>query len=327
MKSDDEKLRELFEVKEKSAFSNAIRRAKFLSIIRTTIVSFIMFVIIGFILLLSNVTALTILSDKKNMELDDWYDIAMPNSYIGNWQVDNRIMVGEIDYVRYRFLGDRPIEDGNYKEVYTYMPLLKSRYDMYDSFSSYLVKTKAHASETFIGYDKVGKHVMEFYHPLEKFESYTNDIEKLSEIDNKKFAEISLSFDKGYSIEEVQNMMPKDVTLNWCWVDTFDEKELDYRVLDEYQVYGFKLIDRWGEIITDPSKKFIDTIVRCKDNKNNNYIYQKIYNNLCSGEGKISKENLKIIGVVVTGNVESLKSLRDKGYIKAATLGTVADKY
>ena len=133
MKSDDEKLRELFDVKEKPTFNNTIKRAKTFSIIRTIIVSFMIFISLSFIVLISNATILNTMSNKKEDTLRNWFNIAMPNAYVGNIQVDDRIMVGQIDYVRYRFLGNKPINDGSYKAGYTYMPLINGIYgDMGD---------------------------------------------------------------------------------------------------------------------------------------------------------------------------------------------------
>jgi hypothetical protein len=326
MKSDDEKLRELFEVKERPTFDKTIKKAKNLSIIRSIVISFLMFILVGFILLVSNVTALNIMSSRKEENLWDWYNIAMPNACVGYCQVNDGIMVGEINYSRFRFLGSKPIKDGDFTESYTYVPLINNKKELYRGIDNYLLKTRDEVTKEFTSYNKAGKHIMEFYHPSERFENYVNDFEKLNEIDNNKLGEMSLSFDKSYSLEEVKAMIPKEVTLNWYWVDTYDPKELDYRVLDEYGVYGMKAIDRDGEA-SDPSKKFIDTIVKHKNSEENNHIYEKIYNTLSGGNGEIKKEDLKIIGVVVSGDVKSLKTLKGKEFIKAATLGAVADKY
>lgn len=330
MKSDDEKLRELFEVKEKSNLNNTIRRAKTFSIIKTIIVSFIMFVIVSFVVLISNTSILNKMGNKKVNNLSNWFNIAMPNAYAGNIQMDDRIMVGEIDYVRYRFLGNKPITDGNYKEEYTYMPLING---IYGSMSNYLFNGASDSLkglEEMTKYNIVGKPVMKFYHPLRKYESYINNLENLNEIGKDKLMEISLSFDKTYTLEEVKTMIPKDITLNWYWVDTFTEHNKDDSsklILDEYDVYGIKALDNQGKSINNPEKDFINTIVRGKENKDYSGKYESLFNILDNGKGEINKEDLKIIGVVVSGDVEALKALKDKNYIKAATIGAVADKY
>lgn len=329
MKSDEEKLKELFDIQEKPNFNKIIKRAKIFSIIRTTIVSLMIFIIVSFVVFISNATILNKMSNKEQEHLSNYFNISMPNAYIGSIQSDDRIMVGEIDYVRYRFLGNKPITDGNYKDGYTYMPLING---IYGDWGNYLFNSGGKSSKDskeVSKYNKAGKKVMEFYHPLVKYKSYINDLENLDEIGNNKVMEISLSFDKAYSLEEIRNMIPSDVALNWYWVDTFAEnrEELSSKlVFDEYDVYGIKALDREGNIIDRPEKDFINAINEGKDNNYANQ-YKELFDNLSNGKGEINKEDLKIIGAVVSGDSKTLKALKDKNYIKAATLGAVADKY
>lgn len=330
MKSDDEKLRELFEVKEKPTFNNTINKAKTFSIIRTIIVSFMIFIIVSFIVLVSNATILNKMSNKKANDLKNWFNVAMPNAYVGNVQVDDRVMVGQLDYVRYRFLGNKPITDGSYKEGYTYMPLING---IYGDMGDYLFESSGESEkelQQMIKYNKVGKHVMKFYRPSVKYESYINDLENLNEIGSNKLMEISLSFNKTYSLDEVKTMIPSDITLNWYWVDTFSKNnkhDSNESILEEYDVYGIKALDSQGISIKNPEKDFIDAIIRGKEKKDYSGRYESLYNTLSNGKGEINKKDLKIIGVVVSGDVESLKALKGKNYIKAATIGAVADKY
>ncbi|NFO11235.1 hypothetical protein FDB29_09015 [Clostridium botulinum] len=329
MKSDEEKLKELFDIEEKPNFNKIIKRAKIFSIIRTTIVSLMIFIIVSFVVFISNATILNQMSNKKQERLSNFFNISMPNAYIGSIQSDDRIMVGEIDYVRYRFLGNKPITDGNYKDGYTYMPLING---IYGDWGNYLFNSGGKSSKDskeVSKYNKAGKKVMEFYYPSVKYKSYINDLENLDEIGNNKVMEISLSFDKAYSLEEIKNMLPDDVILNWYWVDTFAENSEEFSsklVFDEYDVYGMKALDREGNIIDRPEKDFINAINEGKDNNYANQ-YKELFDNLSNGKGEINKEDLKIIGVVVSGDSKTLKALKDKNYIKAATLGAVADKY
>ncbi|AOR23154.1 anti sigma factor C-terminal domain-containing protein [Clostridium taeniosporum] len=329
IKSDEEKLKELFEVEEKPNFNKAVKRAKIFSIIRTTIISLMMFIIVSFVLFISNDFILNVMNNKEEDNLRTLFDIAMPNAYIGSIQIDDRIMVGEIDYVRYRFLENKPITDGNYKEGYTYMPLINGAYgDMGQYLFNRHGKSSRDLNEA-LNYNKAGKKVMKFYHPSIKYENYINNLENIDKIGSDKLMEISLSFDKGYSLEEVKTMIPSDITLNWYWVDTFTKNDYYFSeklIFDEYNVYGIKALDNQGDSIDNPEENFIDAINEGKDNNYSNK-YKELFNNLSNGKGEINKEDLKIIGVVISGDSKSLKALKDKTYIKAATLGAVADKY
>jgi hypothetical protein len=330
MKSDDEKLRALFQEKEEPTFNAAIKKARAMSILRTTLVSLMIFIIVSFILLVSNAYILNTMSYEKESSLRSWFNIAMPNAYIGNVQVDDRIMVGQINYVRYRYLGKKPIVDGNYEKGYTYMPFING---IYGDSGNYLFNASAKSHKDLqerINYNKVGKPIMKFYHPELKYENYINDLNKIDKIGSNKLAELSLSFDKAYSIEEVKAMIPKDITTNWYWVDTFADNEkisTSKSILEEYDVYGIKALDSQGNLINNPEIDFINTITRGKGNKDYGNTYEKIFNTLSKGKAEIKKEDLRIIGVVVSGDVEAIKALKDKNFIKACTIGAIADKY
>ncbi|WP_258049628.1 anti-sigma factor [Clostridium weizhouense] len=330
MKSDDERLRELFEIKEKPNFNKTIQKAKIFSIIRTTIVSLMVFIIASFVVFSLNATILNEISNKEQNNLEAWYNIAMPNAFLGCVQVDDRIMVGELDYTRYRYLGNKPIIDGSYKDGYSYMYLING---IYGDLENYLFDRSGKSEKDLNeaqAYNKAGKKVMKFYDPSVNYENYTNDLKKLDEIEGNKLMEISLSFDKAYDFEEVKNMIPSNITLNWYWVDTFTENSedsLNKFIFDEYDVHGIKALDGEGKSLENPEKDFINVITRCKNNKDYSSEYQKLFDILSNGKSEINKEDLKIIGVVVSGDRNSLKALKDKNYIKAATIGAVADKY
>lgn len=52
-----------------------------------------------------------------------------------------------------------------------------------------------------------------------------------------------------------------------------------------------------------------------------------IYDIIAGVDGKLTKDDIKVQGVVVTGDVENLKSLRKLPFIKASSIGVVTDKY
>lgn len=334
MKSDDEKLRELFGVKEKvkvkSPFNNTIRRVKALSLMRNIIVSLMIFVIVSFMLLMVNARLLNSMSQKEEANLRNLFNVAMPNAYMSGTQVDDRLFVGQIDYERYRFIGNKPVFDGSFKEGYTYMPLING---IYGDAGNYLFSSSASSEkelQEMAKYNKSGKRIMKFYRPSVKYVSYINELANLDQIDGNKLAELSLSFDKSYTIDEVKNIIPKNITLNWYWVDTFDERDngwLTGRIFDESEVYGIKALDRQGRPIDNPEQEFINAVMNGREIKNSSGLYNSIYDTLNNGKGQISKDKLRIIGVVVSGKVEDLKTLSEKQFIKAVTIGAVADRY
>lgn len=324
MKSDDEKLRELFETEEKPKLRSPIKRAKFLSSLKTTIISFMIFIILGFFALILNSHVLSDIAQKKEKNLWSLYNIAKPNAYLSNTQIDNRLMTGDIEYVRYRFLGKKLITDGNYKEDYSYIPFINGVYGSTGDNLYSNIASSEQELEDMINYNKVGKRIMKFYHPSIQYDNYINDLEVLDNIGSDKVMELSLSFDIKYSLDEVKNMLPKEITLNWYWVDTLTDKPSETRpkpIFEESEVYGIKALDGQGRLMVNPEENFIGSLERLSDS------YNSLFNRLSNGKDKITKDDLKIVGVVVSGDVESLKNLKGKSYIKAVSLGAVADKY
>ncbi|WP_243277988.1 anti sigma factor C-terminal domain-containing protein [Clostridium yunnanense] len=340
MKSDDEKLNELFNTKETTDFGKTIKKAKVFSILRTVILSLMIVIILSFTLLVTNASMLNKIANQKERNLRNWYTIGLPNAFMGNVQFDDKIMTGEIDYVRYRFLGNKPVVDGNYKKDYKYVPLINGVYgDISNHLYASNYKTQQDLDET-INYNKDGKRVMRFYHPSVKYDKYPNDLVAIDKVGSNKLVELAISFDKAYTLDKVKEMFPNEVTLNWYWVDTYNEKDLTKdvpiekgksveinSVFEENNVYGIKALDGQGNKIDNPEGDFINTITIVSKDKNSSSIYKELFNKLSEGKGEIKKENLKIIGVVVSGDTDSLKKLKNQNYIKAATLGATADKY
>ena len=67
---------------------------------------------------------------------------------------------------------------------------------------------------------------MRFYLPFMKYENYVNDLKGIGDLKNK-VAEVALSFDKAYTMDEIMGILPKGVQPVWFWVDTYDEKKRD----------------------------------------------------------------------------------------------------
>jgi len=352
--NDDEKLKELFEDKGTHNFDKVIKKAKLFSIIRGVITSILVFTVVSFIILMFNNSTLGKLGNDKMSELENYYKIAHPNSYIGSNQLDDGLMTGELDYATYRFLGNKPIFDGNNKEAYSYIPLLNGIY----GDNSGLLYEPSEVSEQALyeakRYNKVAKNVMQFYHPDVKYTKYTDDLAMINKIGEDKIMELSLSFDKTYTMSEVKSMIPKDITLNWYWVDTYTKSQVaDLRshtekienendipeskreklispniILYEDDVYGIKAIDDQGKNKSEPEKDFIDTISSGKTNKGENQqLYETLFSKLSKDRVKITRDDIKILGVVVTGDKDSLMLLKNKSFIKASSIGAVGDKY
>jgi Sigma factor regulator C-terminal/Sigma factor regulator N-terminal len=172
---------------------------------------------------------------------------------------------------------------------------------------------------------------MQFYRYDKRYNAYVNDLERISKFDNKVM-EVALSFDKTYSLEEVKNMLPADVTQVWYWVDTplssahYKGEPTSSPIWDKY-VMGFDT--------TKTENDFIEELRIAKGKqKNGEYARldgirgyaQEVNEGLRKGKDEPAKEDIRIIGAVVTGDEKQLKSLQGLPFLKAISLGAVADK-
>lgn len=324
-------------------------KSKFmLKIIKITI-NIAIFLILLSTFIYYNASTLNKLGNKKIMQLTNYFNVASPNSYIGTYQFDDRFFVGELEFTKYKFVGDNVFYDGESKMSYHYgnIPFVNG---MYGNNGDYLFYNEAESQQGLYeaqSYNKIGRRIMKFYLPSIEYANYINDLSMLNNINEDKNVELSLSFDKEYTIDEVNSMLPNNITLNWLWVDTYNEKRIEYMrsheetidndtikksspnvILNEYDVYGIKTINSSGEKIKNPESIFIDTICneRLVDEENTS-VYEELFEKLNKDNRTINKSDIKIIGVVVSGDVVSLNQLSGKKFIKASTFGAITNKY
>jgi hypothetical protein len=199
-------------------------------------------------------------------------------------------------------------------------------------------------------YNELGQREMVFFYPFLDYPNYKNDLQLLESISSTKVMEMALSFDKDYTMDEVKNIIPQNVTLAWYWLDDLDEQEkedskprteeqqnpdgttyiVDYppRLRSERTVYGIKAYDPNGISREEPEQHFIWAL-------KNGMVYdtrfksefERVFQNIAGEDKEITKEDFRVFGAVVTGNAESLKNLQDMPFIKASSIGVITDKY
>jgi hypothetical protein len=154
----------------------------------------------------------------------------------------------------------------------------------------------------------------------------------LDEIGEEKVMEVALSFDQGYSFEEVQAMIPDEVTLSWLWVDDVNEEKdsfqfedidennevigYDNLVRSEQTVYGLSLLDENGDIKEDPVLRFIGSIEAGQQFKARwQGEFRRLFTTLSGEDEELTEDDLQYFGAVVTGNARTLSQLRDLPFI------------
>lgn len=177
-----------------------------------------------------------------------------------------------------------------------------------------------------------GERAIEFIPPRVKGPLF-DDRNILDHIDDNKIVEMAFSFDRGYKIEDVQKIFNKN--LSWYWVDTFDQSDIKtYNELNKSKetrltVSGEEAIGfSSSKQVNSEAKIFINTLNSLKNTGTHKHAANNIIKKITRNQSEnLSPENLKIIGVVVTGTPSEIKKYNSLSLIRTASLGVTVDKY
>lgn len=295
-------------------------------------------------------------------EFNNDFTFTNPNRYMGNIKNNSGFLSGNISIGTYKIIENKVVYTGDVGAAYN---LKDIRYtgsqgshgydwdkDGNNGVSLWHKYSLSHSVKNVNFYNELGQRRMLFFFPFIDYKDlYRNEINYLEEIDDKKIAEIAISFDKYYSVYETEKMMD-GLRTTWYWIDTLDEEDKkkltnEETVCDERQygdsfikpimgeddddTIGIKLYNCQGQKIQEPIEEFCRELDSAA--KSSRY-YEDIKSMLnvsveYGDEIKVSydKSKLKIGGVVVTGTIEQLKILQGKPFIKASTLGVTTNKY
>lgn len=337
--NNEKKLDEIFEEVKGNKISKAVKKAKRFSTVKIIMISFFTVVILAF-------GAISIgkeIIDKKWNEYIDKieyrYEVQAPNKFPGMFYTYKGYFSGETEHKTFKYINGKRVFTGNHGIKYN---LIDEQYTQGDGSLASHTELSWEELNFLPRYNEIGQKLMVLYYPYVDYgDRYQNDLSLLENIGNNKYMEMALSFDREYSIDEVNDIIPKDINLTWYWVDAVDdaEKETQNYYMDKQDIgdgeiieveqypdlcyenyaYGFKTINEYGEKIKNPEEHFIDALSR------GGITY--IYNIIAGEDGKLTKDDIKVQGIVVTGDAENLKSLKNLSFIKASSLGVVTDKY
>ena len=171
-------------------------------------------------------------------------------------------------------------------------------------------------SETdFYEYDKQTKNkVATFYHPSiqEYYDDPQNELSEVSQME-KHVAEVAISFDQPYTLQEIQAKIPDNLNIVWLYMTSpiVDEKNGPSGM----PVYGF-------DPSTSPKEaynSFIDALEKYDATGNNETIQEFIHLN----KNK-QLDEVKILGVMLTGQTQNFKALENQDFVRGASVGATA---
>ena len=167
----------------------------------------------------------------------------------------------------------------------------------------------------FYEYDKQTKNkVATFYHPsIQKYyDGVQNELGEISKMENY-VAEVAISLNQPYTLQEIQAKIPDNLNIVWLYMTSpiADESNGPAGV----PVYGFDPSDSPKEAYNS----FIDALEKSDTNENNETIQRFL--NLNKNK---QFDEVKILGVMLTGQTQNFKALEDQDFIRGASVGATA---
>lgn len=292
-----------------------IKKAKRKSYMRMSSISIFISIVVMVLAILFKLQVTPYILSKEMIEKDTYYAVFGANTYLSPWEEQIKVIGSNATATQYKLLNGQPI----FRRV---ISLDSSIHETY-------VQPNKNKSYTYYG-----QNVMHFYHPKVKYESLPKDLIKLNDKDINESIEMAISFDQAYTIEEVQKMLPKETTLNWYWLDIFNENEISSmqksnqpyaetsaHIFTEDQVVGISTFSKTGEKYENPVKEFMEDVsYGMKNSKENKDDFTNIFNTL-TVNGKLKQENIRIIGAVVVGDAHTLAKVVKEPYTRALSIG------
>jgi len=300
----------------------AIKKGKKRSTRRTVLISLAVAVTTFIIIFIANAAILLKLSNEMFSYNQSWVNLTVPNGYISKSADSLSFLVGRGDYAVTRDVGGKPVVLENRVSLFGLIPPL---------FISRSRGGGQSAGEWPSNYWENGYTKMIFFYPEIPYKEYKNDLSELDKISNDKLIEIGISFDKPYKVAEIPTIMP-NVKKSWYWVDAFRKDDLDrYKkqarewdgkatFISEYNALGVSVMEYHGDF-NGNYYNLRESLKISKDTK-----FNEIYNQLVT-KGYTDSTNVPILGAIVYGTKDELKSLIGNPHIKASSFGVVVDKY
>ncbi|MCM3699956.1 anti-sigma factor [Paenibacillus macerans] len=321
-----------------------IKKAKRKTLIRNILISLIASIMAIFLVQFGALQLTYRASDKALKE--EWLHMSLtsPNEYESGYSDQRGFLSGALEISSYKIVEGVPIPWGNRVTEYK-VPGFPKFTGLGGGGGNLTVVDSRMEAQSFMYYrqynDFNGQRELMFYVPGVDYNGkILNDLEIVGNIGTNKVAEMAISFDKDYSFDEVRAMLPAEVTQMWYWVDTYNNRQTfnfkpfkDERgetsyplpMTKTYNVYGFGVRPDWDQAEAGVFLQNLQLGIA----QGGRYAkeYERIYSYLKKDKNEPDKNDVRILGAVVTGTAEELQSLRGQTYVRAAVLGAIAEKY
>jgi len=292
-----------------SSLNKALKKAKRKQFLKIVLISIIVVLILLPILYKTGNYFAAKSSNRLHEVLYLYHQVAQPNI-----QIDSRVTSNSSTF------GGNIVTNRS-KNIHGYLvqwSTLTSSYDWFGINIDYNELTPGFywSDNEFYEYDKQTKNkVATFYHPSiqEYHDGVQNELTEISQMENH-VAEVAISFDQPYTYQEIQTKIPDDFNIAWLYMTSpiVDESKGPSGTM----VYGFHP--------ANSPKEAYDTFMRdleTYDPKGHNDTIQQF---LKSNKNKPFDE-VKILGVMLTGQTENFKTLENQDFIRGASVGVTAE--
>ncbi|MCM3439594.1 anti sigma factor C-terminal domain-containing protein [Metabacillus halosaccharovorans] len=333
----EKELNHLFDENDSShSYVKIVKKAKLISTLRTIcitiIVVLILFVVLGF----GWLSLMRWNQEKAMNDIELYNQITRPNvEELGPEFIGRDLFNGTLFYNRYKEIEGTPVNWSD--QVFNYSVFGGVR-SVEGDRQFHIADRKDRENRS---YDEETKQrMMQFYHPSVNYDYIRNDLHNLKDYPNETLIEMGLSFDQSYTPNEVREFLPNNVTLKWYWADTYTDVE---RLKGEEEtiensdktevipslpeistyIYGFDHIFTNEDESEKNEERFIEYVREGLTNEGGKYYgeYERIYRYLKGDHANISPQDIKVLGVVVTGSASELTELMNVKEIRAAELG------
>ncbi len=165
-----------------------------------------------------------------------------------------------------------------------------------------------------------GEREIQFFNPQHDTKGLPQELNLINKLDNNTLIEVALSFDKSYSLNEIEDILGSD-NVNWLWVET--QQEESKKSIVGSSASGFQINEPGYEA---QGELFLNNLIILSENGK----YKKEAEELLKGlKGDLSPtvNDVKASGAVVTGTPNQLRKFQEIGIVKASTLGATIDRY
>jgi hypothetical protein len=293
-----------------TSLKSALKKAKRKQLLKTVLIS----IIVVLILLLIFYRTGNYFAAKSSAKLHDklflYHSIAQPNIHIDSQITSNSSMFGG------------SIVTNRSKNINGYLVQWSTLTSSYDWFGTKIDFNElipgSHWSDTeFYEYDKQTKNkVATFYHPSiqEYHDGVQNELSEIVQMEDH-VAEVAISFDQPYTFKEIQAKIPDNLNIVWLYMTS--------AIADESKgpagmpVYGFNPAHALSA--KEAYESFISALEKYNSNIHNETTEEFI------GKNKDKSFNeVKILGVMVTGQTQNFKALENQDFIRGASVGATA---